>query len=210
MLIGELWSVIKHVLWHALLPLIWWLIFARRDNFFNWAGLKKISGRWKEIVLLAFFFFTLTAVSQTYITPRLLPPGVTVAEQYAGMGLAALFPAFCFGLSTGLGEEIFWRGFLGKRLCAKLGFFTGNTMQAFLFGLLHGAGFVVMFIMIGLDISTARLITIGVMATILAGFGAWLLGYLTEKSAGGSIIPAILVHGTGNFLLAMAEAFNLL
>jgi len=47
---------------------------------------------------------------------------------------------------------------------------------------------------------------IGVAALLLAGLGGWILGYLTERGAGGSIIPAILVHGFLNFVLVMEEA----
>ena len=38
----------------------------------------------------------------------------------------------------------------------------------------------------------------------------WLLGWMAEKAAGGSILPGWMVHGVGNLLLSMAEAFGLL
>ena len=55
-----------------------------------------------------------------------------------------------------------------------------------------------------------RLIFIGFSAIFLAGIGGWILGYLTEKASGGSILPAFFVHGIGNFLLVMAEAFYII
>lgn len=210
MILNELWSIISHLFFWSLIPLIWWFSTARQKKFFSWIGLSRVSGDWKRISVLGVIFFTATIISQIFITPRLLPEGVTTAETYAGMKFSAIIPALSFGISTGFGEEIFWRGFLGKRLIAKTGFCIGNLVHSFLFGLLHGVGFVVMFLVMGLDISFFRLISIGFSATLLAGFGGWLLGYLTEKASGGSIIPAVFVHGIGNFLLAMAEAFYIL
>ena len=46
--------------------------------------------------------------------------------------------------------------------------------------------------------------------TLITGFSGWLLGWMSEKAAGGSILPGWMVHGVGNLLLSMAEAFGLL
>ncbi len=208
-MIYEIWSIIRHLFLWSLIPLIWWYFTARKKNFFSWVGLKAIRGDWRKIGVLGAVFFAITAISQTFITPRLLPAGVSAAEAYAGMGFSALIPALSFAISTGVGEEVFWRGFIGKRLIAKFGFSKGNLFQGLLFGLLHGAGFVAMFLFMRLDLQIYRLVVIGFSATFLAGLGGWLLGYLTEKASGGSLIPAILVHGLGNFLLAVAEGFNI-
>ena len=37
--------------------------------------------------------------------------------------------------------------------------------------------------------------------------GGWLLGYLDEKLSKGSIIPSILLHGFGNFIMVLSTAF---
>ena len=209
-MINELWSIIQHQFFWALIPLIWWFFSARQKKFFSWIGFKKVSGDWKKISALGIIFFTATVISQIFITPKLLPEGVTTAETYAGMGFNAIIPALAFGIGTGVGEEIFWRGFLSKRLIARIGFSQGNFIQSFLFGFIHGAGFVAICLLLEIDISLLRLILIFLSATFIAGFGGWLLGYLTEKASGGSILPAIIVHGVGNFSLAMAEAFYML
>jgi hypothetical protein len=52
----------------------------------------------------------------------ILPSGIITAETYTGMGLLAMLPALSFALCTGPGEEIFWSGFLGKRLAVMFGF----------------------------------------------------------------------------------------
>jgi len=37
-----------------------------------------------------------------------------------------------------------------------------------------------------------------------------MLGYLDEKIFNGSIIPSIILHGLGNFLVNMSKAFSIL
>lgn len=210
----EFLPAIKTILLYSLIPIIWWFFSDRDKNFFKWVGLKSIGKNIKEIIIWTISFFVITVISQIFIMPNILPEGITAAQQYAGLGLSAFVPALFFGLTTGIGEELFFRGFLGKKLCRRYGFSKGNLIQALLFGLIHGIGFPIMIVLFNLsdkiNISNFRILTIGISATILGGFGGWILGYVTEKSANGSIIPAILIHGGGNFLLTMAEAFNLI
>ncbi|MGF1586121.1 MAG: CPBP family intramembrane glutamic endopeptidase [Bacteroidales bacterium] len=201
------------VLGHTIIPFIWWLFLKRKENFFTWIGLKATEN-WKLSGVGVLLFFAIIAVSQVFIVPNVMPEGFTAAQQYRGTGMAAFIPAIFFGLKTGVGEEIFWRGFLGKRLCEKFGFQTGNMIQAILFGLLHAIPFFVMLIkansQTNMDLTFSGILVIALIITIFSGFGGWFLGYLTEKVARGSIIPAILAHGIGNTLLMMAEAFNIL
>lgn len=42
---------------------------------------------------------------------------------------------------------------------------------------------------------------------VFTGTGALLLGWLNEMIFNGSIIPSILLHGTGNFIASMLIAF---
>lgn len=116
------------------------------------------------------------------------------------MGWSAFPSAFLFGIiQTGLSEEILFRGFLAKRLISHLGFATGNLLQGLVFGLLHGA----MFFLVTTPLKA-------LIITLITGFSGWLLGWMAEKAAGGSILPGWMVHGVGNLLLSMAEAFGLL
>lgn len=185
----------------SLIPLIWWLVTARKkENFFRWIGLKPIQGRWGVAILWVLVFFALCALSQLWVVPSLIPPGVTVQSAYAGLGWAALPDVALFGMvQTGLAEEILFRGFLGKRLIAKLGFRWGNLIQGLLFGLLHGVLFFVV---------TTPIKAVGIV--LLTGFSGWLLGVMNEKYAGGSILPSWLAHGLGNVILSMVEAFGVL
>lgn len=90
-----------------------------------------------------------------------------------------------------------FRGFLGKRLIAKFGFAVGNVVQGLLFGTLHG----VMFFFVTTPLKA-------LLITLITGFSGWLLGWMTEKGAGGSIVPGWMAHGVGNLVLSMVQAFG--
>ncbi|WP_052356495.1 CPBP family intramembrane glutamic endopeptidase [[Clostridium] dakarense] len=185
----------------SFIPIIWWLLTARKkENFFSWIGLKKVDGDYKKIFTCVFIFAFSCIISQVFLVPNLVPDNVTIQSSYAGKGFSALIPILLFSMiNTGLSEEIFFRGFLGKRLCSKFGFTTGNLIQGLLFGLLHGA-------MLFIVITPFKALII----TIITGFGGWLLGYTAEKASGGSIIPSWLIHGIGNLILSMLQAFSII
>jgi len=83
-------------------------------------------------------------------------------------------------LKTSLAEEIFFRGFIGKRLIDRLGFLRGNGLQSVIFAAVHVAIF-------GLLVD-------------LWGFGpAWL-------GAGGGALVAALVVWLGCGFLAPEPA----
>lgn len=213
-LLQDLWHLLKHLLYWGIGPFIIWAIWWRKENFFGWIGLKKNSGGWQRSAFWILISLAIVFLSQIFIVPHVLPSGVAGADQMAGMGIKALYSALLFGISTGFVEELFWRGFLGKRLVIKFGFTIGNHIQGFLFGLMHGVGFFLMLMVLKghgvLEISLFSLVLKGVIITVIVWLMGWLYGYITEKVAGGSIIPAFLAHALGNFLLAMAKAFEIL
>lgn len=192
---------LSQIVFFSFIPFIWWLITARKkENLFSWVGLKKVDGNYKKIFICIFIFVFSCIISQVFLIPRLIPDNVTVQSSYAGKGVSVLIPILLFSMiNTGLSEEIFFRGFLGKRLCSKFGFSTGNLIQGLLFGIVHGAMFVIV------TTPFKALIII-----IITGFSGWLLGYATEKASGGSIIPAWLIHGIGNFILSILQAFSII
>lgn len=214
-LLKDIWHLLKHLLYWGTGPFIIWAIWWRSENFFSWIGLKKISGGWQRSAFWIFFFLAISFLSQIFIVPHVLPSGIAAADQMAGMGIKALYSALLFGISTGFVEELFWRGFLGKRLVIKFGFTAGNLIQSILFGLLHGVGFFWMLMVLrehgSMEITLLSIIVKCIFITVLTGFvGGWLMGYMTEKVVGGSIIPAFIAHALGNFLLAMAKAYEVL
>lgn len=51
-----------------------------------------------------------------------------------------------------------------------------------------------------------RLLVIG----ILMGASGWIVGWLNEEGAGGSILPGWALHASANLLVGTAAAFNLM
>ena len=114
-------------------------------------------------------------------------------SNFAGMGILAIPAVLVYGfVRTGLSEELFFRGFLLKRVSSKWGFAIGNTVQAILFGAVHGIPF---------GIATHN-IFVTIMLTLLPGMLGWYQGWLNEKRCGESIIPSWLLHGTINAIVA--------
>ena len=87
-----------------------------------------------------------------------------------------------------LGEEVFFRGFLGGWLVRRLGFALGNTVQALVFLLPH----------LLLLLVSASLWPV-IIVQLIAG---WLLGWLRYRSD--SILPGWLAHSLTNALGALA------
>ena len=90
-----------------------------------------------------------------------------------------------------LSEDIFVC-FILKCIERKAGFAAGNSVQALLFGLIHGIPF-------GL---ATKSIPALVFLILLPGLFGWYQGWLNEKKCGGSIVPGWLLHGCINFVTA--------
>ena len=129
----------------------------------------------------------------------MLPEGVTAAgSQFAGEGLKAIPAVFFYAfLRTALSEEILFRGFVLRLIRNKAGFTAGNTVQALLFGLVHGIPF---------GIITNSILAF-VLLTMLPGLFGWYQGWLNEKQCEGSIVPSWLLHGSINFITAVLSLF---
>src|SRR5699024_5168741 len=114
----------------SIIPFIWWFIFYRRnERFFKWIGLKKPVLNYKSKnrfypIIIAFVFLSISLFSVTLFVDN-------TTSEFTNFGfvsiLAAILTAF---IRTGLAEEIFFRGFLAKRLIYKYGYQTGNMIQA--------------------------------------------------------------------------------
>ena len=133
----------------------------------------------------------------SFVPSVVIDRSITATARFTGEGFKLLAGAFVWGfIATGLSEEILFRGFLGKRLIKKLGLNAGNFIQASVFGIIHGAMF---FAQTG--------IAVAVLLTVLTGFLGWVMGYVNEKHAGGSIVPSWLFHGLSNFAGAVFALF---
>lgn len=194
MFLNQLLNAIIQVLLFSLVPLLLWLVTARKKvAFFDWLGLrwpKNVNTRtlWGSIVLVTVVCFVIGEVA---VWAR---GDVDAAESaYQGMGLGALPTVLVYAfIQTGLSEEILFRGFLLKRLMAKWGFVVANIVQALIFGALH-------LTMVWGQVGFLA----GAVIVIYPMIPAVLMSILNEKKADGSILPSWLVHGTLNTVSAL-------
>jgi len=198
-------SAILQVLAFTLIPFIFYLF--RKDktiSFFKYIGLYKPSGKSIVYVLLIVILFLVAgvglAVIDDGIRAMLLSPN-SVTGQLRLMGLSAttiLVLLIIALIKTSLAEEILFRGFIARQLIARLGFKTGNVLQATLFGLIH----LILFWALTKS-SLIPLLFIFVFST-MAGLT---IGYIKVKHANGSIVPGWVAHGVGNMLSYYIIAF---
>lgn len=206
--ISSVKTAVANTIVFAFIPLIWWFIKHRKEvGFFEWIGLYKPQLKSKVWVLAlfavlyySFYNFNFTKLVNPETLKEIENSSSVAANTFAGIGTMAILPALIENfVANGLAEEILYRGFLCKRFCEKLGTSKGIILQAVLFGLMHNIIYIIAGLNVGLWYHT--------LTFIFAGTGALLLGYLNEKIFNGSIVPSILLHGTGNFIASMLVAF---
>jgi uncharacterized protein len=111
-------------------------------------------------------------------------PNINIAG-YAGWTLSItsfLLAWLREAIYVALGEEIFFRGFLGGWLVRRLGFMIGNVIQTLIFLLPH-----LLLLLVSLSLWPIILVQ---------GVAGWLLGWLRYRS--GSILPGWLAHSLAN------------
>lgn len=206
--ISSVKTAVANTIVFAFIPLTCWFIKHRKEvSFFEWIGLYKPQLKSKIWVLalfavLYYFFynFDFTKLVNPETLKEIENSSSVAANTFAGIGTMAILPALIENfVANGLAEEILYRGFLCKRFCEKLGTSKGIILQAVLFGLMHNIIYIIAGLNVGLWYHT--------LTFIFTGTGALLLGYLNEKIFNGSIVPSILLHGTGNFIASMLVAF---
>lgn len=195
--INELIGSLVQVLVFAAVPFIVWAFTARKqESFFSWIGLKpaRFEGNaGKTILIMAVTVLAYGAVTSYFV--RQFEGEITSAgSTFAGMGVSAIPAVLAYGfIRTALSEELFFRGFLLKWIQAKFGYRAGNTVQALLFGALHGVPF-------GL---VAHNILVMVVLTLLPAMMGYAEGWMNEKHFGGSILPGLLLHGLINTVVGI-------
>lgn len=196
--VNEVISSVIQIVLFALVPFVWWLIAGRnKAGFFEWIGLKWNREKKPDKLIL----WILGAVMGFWIVGEFslyaLRDVPTAASQFAGLGLKAVPGILVYAvLHTSFTEEILFRGFLLKRISGKFGFQAGNLIQALLFGLLHGVMFV----------SEAGYLK-AFLLILFTGAIAWIIGYINEKKADGSIFPSWIIHAVTNILSGLSGAF---
>ena len=194
-------SAIVQVILFSIIPFVWWLICGRKEvGFFKWIGLKKtiVKNKIKYAVTFVFTIMVMSVLS-FFIIPLFVDKSTLATSQFLGQGMSALIPGLIYAfLQTSFSEELFFRGFLTKRLINKFGFQVGNLLQSLLFGIMHGLMF---------------MSTVGLVGTILiillTGLFGWLMGWINEKQSDGSIVSSWLIHGGGNTISSIVAMFNI-
>ena len=201
-LVQQMLNALIQIALFALLPFVWWLIRARRKSpFLEWIGLKPLKDTgsrkiWLWILLGSLFFWVLSFLL-VYSAVKNLD---TATSNFSGLGFQALPAILIYGLfQTALSEELLFRGFLLKRLASRLSFVVANTIQAALFGLIHG----LMFITI---LSWHQTLLI-ILCT--GGIAAY-LGFVNERKSDGSILPSWIMHALINVVTGSLSAFMLI
>ena len=198
---SKLMSGIMELLIVSVILFITWLIWSRKKvGFFDWIGLKPIQSQQKGRLVLIIFGFTLLSFLLSFVLFRWLYSIKTGFADFSGKGIGALPTILAIAiLGTALPEEIFFRGFLLKRLQGKLGFLGANLVQSLLFGLMHA----LMFIQ-----QTDVLIAMVIFA--YTSLIAYVLGAINEKKANGSILPSVFIHALANTVVGLLFAFSLI
>lgn len=201
MLLNKIISSIVEIVLICFIPLIWWLITAKKkESFFNWIGLKKIDNKNKKSTIISVLIISLFFMIVSIITLYMLKDIETATSEFKGLGIAALLPALIYSIfNTSLPEEIFFRGFLLKRLSNKFGFKIANTIQSIVFGLLHGIMF---FNLVGIVKS--------IIIIFFTGIIAYAMGYINEKKANGSIFPSWFIHAISNLFSSIIAMFSII
>lgn len=200
LLLEKILNSIIQIILFSLIPLIWWLITARKDiSFSQWIGLKPVSDGKKSKIAIWTIGISAAFILVSVIILYLIRNVETATSVFRGLGIKA-FPAIIVyaAFNTSLPEEILFRGFLLKRLSHRFGFTIGNIIQSVLFGLLHGFMF---FSLVG----TVKAILI----ILFTGGIGWCMGFINEKKANGSIVPSWCIHAISNIFSSICSAFML-
>ena len=121
---SKLMSGIMELLIVSVIPFITWLIWSRKKvGFFDWIGLKKVQTQQKRRLLLTILGISLLFLLFSIVVFSWFDSSQTATAAFSGKGIGALPAILSYAiLGTALPEEIFFRGFLLKRLQGKLGF----------------------------------------------------------------------------------------
>lgn len=201
MLANKIISSIVEIVFISLVPFIWWLVTVRKkEKFLKWIGIKGIKKENRKAAWISIFVISLLFLPASVYTLYIIKDIETAASEFKGLGVSALLPALIYAIfNTSLPEEIFFRGFLLKRLSHKVGFRIANIIQSSLFGLLHGILF------FGLTGILKAIIII-----LLTGASAFAMGYVNERKANGSILPSWFIHALSNIFAAGMAMFSVI
>lgn len=178
-----------------------WLIFGRRKASFRvWLGL---TGAPPLLLLLCLVLGAAGAwllLQAPGVAVLAAGPGTVIAASTLNGVTAGAIVVLVVGavFKTAFAEELFFRGLIGKRLYAGMGFWPGNLLQALLFGALH-----LPLLLLPDAPRPTVLLMIGFVTAL-----ALISGWLNERRAGGSILPGFALHGAGNLTTYLGLALG--
>lgn len=195
-LINEFIGVISNVLLFSVIPLVWYIIREKSSKgFFYSIGIykpQKMNLFAMIIIIAAVYLVTLLA---NVLVIKLGYSGRSIVNTHEFTLLSFFIYLLLYGLKTGIAEEVFFRGFVAKKLIKNLGFSKGNVVQAVVFALPH-------FVIRG----SASLLDI-IVRIINAFLLGYTFGYIMDRKSNGSIIPVmishILINMTSSLILSM-------
>ena len=201
-LIQQMTNALIQIVLFMLLPFIWWFVTARRKStFLDWIGFKPLKDTGNHRMWLWIFLGLLSFTIFSYLVLYTIVKDLkTATSSFSGLGFQALPAVLIYSLfQTSLPEELLFRGFLLKRFSVRLPFGVANTIQAALFGLLHG-------LMIITEVSWLQTLLIILCTGVIAAY----LGFVNEKKSGGSILASWIMHALANVVTGMLSAFLLI
>ncbi|MDE5804482.1 MAG: CPBP family intramembrane metalloprotease [Lachnospiraceae bacterium] len=201
MLVNKIISSIVEIVLIGLVPFIWWLVTARKkEKFIKWIGIKGIEKENQKAAWISTLVIALLFIPVSVYTIYIIKDIETATSEFKGLGISALLPALIYAVfNTSLPEEIFFRGFLLKRLSNKVGYRIANLVQSMIFGLLHGIMF---FSLVG--------IVKAIIVILFTGAIAFAMGYVNEKKANGSILPSWFIHALSNIFASVIAMFSII
>lgn len=188
------------------IPFLFYLIRKRQARgFFRYVGLYRPEVRSVQLAVLIvviiaplfIWIFSTPGLREIMISPQSTSGQLQQQGRSLSTAIILLITAL---VQTALAEEIFFRGFLAKRLIGWLGFVWGNTLQALIFGALHILPFVALS---SSALSPIQIFAIGVIPTAMG----WMLGYINEQRGNGSIVPGWIAHGLTNCIAYAVVVF---
>jgi len=195
-MINELFSALLQVIVFSSVPFVVY-VFKKKTakGFWNYIGLKRSNTRANLLALLLVLFaaplFWLTLMDPAFQEIMTSPSSVSGKIRQMGMGPETIGVILIAAMiKTALAEEIFFRGFIAKRLIAITNFQIGNVIQSVIFGAIHTLLF--------LSLTNSVLFLSAIF--FFPALGAYFKTYLNEKVADGSIIPGWITHATSNIL----------
>ncbi|WP_008809802.1 MULTISPECIES: CPBP family intramembrane glutamic endopeptidase [Streptococcus] len=201
-LIQQMTNALIQIVLFMLLPFIWWFVTARRkSSFLDWIGFKPLKDTGNHKMWLWIFLGLLSFTIFSYLVLYTIVKDLkTATSSFSGLGFQALPAVLIYSLfQTSLPEELLFRGFLLKRFSVCLPFGVANTIQAALFGLLHGLMFIT-------EVSWLQTLVIILCTGVIAAY----LGFVNEKKSGGSILASWIMHALANVVTGMLSAFLLI